>query len=270
MNFLYTIIIATYNSGDYLDSCLESVFGTLGKDDRYQIIIKDAKSSDSTLEIIKTWNEFLNINLISSKDDGIYNAWNQALTSVNSKWVSFLGSDDKFVLENINEFFETLEEENSDYILLPVIFNENGNKVFCENKMDFESAELKKRMRFAHPGVIHNTDLFLNSKFDDNLKVAGDYEFILRSLLNKEQVKFKHYSSSGAIIEFFDGGVSSNPQYLNKTIKEITYIRRKHKLKLIDKFIIRLSFKWYLYRLMGPLGLKVNDYLLSCFFKMKY
>lgn len=269
MTQLYTIVISTYNSEEYLDSCLFSIFNNLGRDDRYNVLIKDAISSDRTEDIIMSWSDKLKILYISEKDTGIYDAWNQAIGKINSKWISFLGSDDKFVLKNKEDFFCFLMGNNADYITLPVLFNEGGKKIRCENIIDFDMDELKKRMRFAHPGVIHNTKLFMEEKFDSNLKIAGDYDFILRSYLKNNEIKIVHFDTQDEIVEFNDGGISSKPENIKKTIDEIKYIRGKYNIKKNDRFILRLSIKWFFYRCMGGYGLKLNDSLLSIFVKIK-
>ncbi len=94
---LISIIIPTYNSSSFIDSCLESVIKQTYTN--WEIIIIDQMSSDNTLDVVKKKNNkkikiFLNSNvgnIASSRNIGINNS--------NANLVAFLDSDDIW-LEN--------------------------------------------------------------------------------------------------------------------------------------------------------------------------
>ena len=76
MRKLISIIIATYNAGSTLESCLKSIIAQ--KNDLIELLIIDGKSSDNTLKIVNAYRNQIDI-FISEKDKGIYDAWNKGI-----------------------------------------------------------------------------------------------------------------------------------------------------------------------------------------------
>jgi len=91
---LVSIIIVTFNAGAYLNDCLNSIFDQ--KFEGIEIIIKDGGSTDDTLSIVETHKNRISW-FESSKDEGIYDAMNQAVKKANGRWVYFLGADDRLL-----------------------------------------------------------------------------------------------------------------------------------------------------------------------------
>jgi glycosyltransferase involved in cell wall biosynthesis len=91
---LLSIIIPTYNSAAYIDSCLQSI--TTQTDlSSVEVICIDGGSTDETVEKIKEHAKSQSeIKYISEKDDGIYDAMNKGIDLAKGQWVYFLGSDD--------------------------------------------------------------------------------------------------------------------------------------------------------------------------------
>ena len=79
-NPLVTIVIATYNSANYIKSALDSV--EKQNFDNWECLVIDGKSSDSTIEIVKQYClKDSRIRYISESDKGIYDAFNVELLS---------------------------------------------------------------------------------------------------------------------------------------------------------------------------------------------
>ena len=91
MRKLISIIIATYNAGSTLESCLKSIIAQ--KNDLIELLIIDGKSSDNTLKIVNAYRNQIDI-FISEKDKGIYDAWNKGIVLANGQWIMFIGADD--------------------------------------------------------------------------------------------------------------------------------------------------------------------------------
>jgi len=71
-----SIVIATLNAGKTLKICLESIIEQTHADK--EIILMDGGSTDDTLEIVREYEQDIAY-WESSKDTGIYHAWNKAL-----------------------------------------------------------------------------------------------------------------------------------------------------------------------------------------------
>lgn len=265
----YSIVIATFNSEEYLTQCLESIHKVFGWDTRVQIIIKDGNSSDKTIEIASTWYGKINMNILVDNDVGIYDAWNQALDMVKGKWVSFLGSDDLFVFPDKERLFEILSKNDEQLITFPVLFSSNNIKIKNNNEIDFTFEQFKTRMLFAHPGMLHNSNIFDEFRFDQKFRIAGDYEFLLRYLDYSKFNKISSHKNEDCIVQFNDGGVSSNSKYKIKLLKEILKIRRIHSLKMIDRFVTRLTIHVVLNKFFGTTGDLMYALLLRLYLKIK-
>lgn len=107
-----SIITATYNSEKTLKDTLESVLKQTYTN--YEHIIVDGASKDSTMQIVKEYEEKYNgrLKYVSEKDSGLYDAMNKGIKMATGDIIGILNSDDiyasEFVLEKIaNKFKET-------------------------------------------------------------------------------------------------------------------------------------------------------------------
>ena len=121
MRKLISIIIATYNAGSTLESCLKSIIAQ--KNDLIELLIIDGKSSDNTLKIVNAYRNQIDI-FISEKDKGIYDAWNKGIVLANGQWIMFIGADDILYSDVLEGYI--------DFIRL------NGDRV---NRMDLITAK---------------------------------------------------------------------------------------------------------------------------------
>jgi len=119
---MYSIIIATYNSANTLAEAIQSVLQQTLKD--FELIIIDGKSSDGTLEIIKSYEKEITY-WISEKDKGVYDAWNKGIKIAKGEWICFLGSDDIMLpttIEKYNDFIITNIDRRFEFISSKIEF----------------------------------------------------------------------------------------------------------------------------------------------------
>lgn len=246
----FTIIIATYNSATTIEQCLDSI---LSQDNTaYEIIIKDGGSSDNTLDLIGIYTaKGMPISLISSKDTGVYNAWNIALRSATGKWVTFLGSDDYFASSN------SLSKINSEVIkaesaACEVIYGKNNIVTLDDEFVEVVGLPWAKakqslycEMSIRHPGCFCSINLLSKLQgFDETFSIIGDYDFILNAFKNTD-FYFYNFSSVNHRV----GGLSVSPSRMLKVIKETIKLRRKHKLTpsiLLDKLFFKRAILYSL------------------------
>lgn len=107
-----SIITATYNSEKTLKDTLESVLKQTYTN--YEHIIIDGMSKDSTIKIVKEYEDKYKgkLRYISEKDTGLYDAMNKGIKMATGDVIGILNSDDVYanetVLEKIaNRFKET-------------------------------------------------------------------------------------------------------------------------------------------------------------------
>tara|TARA_B100001059_G_C17835385_1_gene587711 strand:- start:5049 stop:5816 length:768 start_codon:yes stop_codon:yes gene_type:complete len=215
-----TIIIATYNASSTLKRCLDSLL--VQKTSECELVIIDGGSSDSTVEIIKSFGDEVDV-FISEPDDGIYDAWNKGIKASQGNWIMFIGADDQLFPNALSNYLNLLSsskvDAKVDYICgKNMLLDDNGNvlKIFGESP---NWNRLKKNMVAAHVGSLHNRrSLFSNvDPFNTKFKICADYELLLSKGKN---LSFYFYPVQ--IAKMTAGGMS----FSLKAIYETFIIRR--------------------------------------------
>ena len=110
----FSIITPVRNMEQYIGETIESVVNQkkLSRDDEIQYFIIDGLSTDRTIEIIKNYQKkFPYIQLISEKDESMYDALVKGLQRVNGEVVSYINAGDFYNLNtfsNIKKFFQKI------------------------------------------------------------------------------------------------------------------------------------------------------------------
>lgn len=179
-----TIVLATYNCADTLQTCLNSIAEQTFPN--IELIVVDGASTDSTLAIIKANREMIT-HWISEPDKGIYDAWNKAIPLATGDWFYFIGADDKLhsndsiarVMERIHELpDETLIAYGSVWLT-----RMNGSAARTGAEWDQIREGMHAQMCIPHQGALHARALFDRfGGFDNTLEIAGDYKLIMQSI----------------------------------------------------------------------------------------
>lgn len=100
---LFSVIIPTYNSSNYIEECLESILNQKIKD--FEIIVIDDGNKDTTNKIVLSYKkQFKNIKLLKNKNKGVSAARNLGISVARGEYIIFVDSDD-VISENL---FETI------------------------------------------------------------------------------------------------------------------------------------------------------------------
>ncbi len=180
---LLTCIIATYNAAQNLPLVLHS----LHEQDLHEveIIIQDGASQDDTVKVAQQWQEKLPcLHIFSLPDKGIFDAWNKALSHVQGDWVFFMGADDICLHEkSLSHIKEVLRNTKKDvsYVASPIaMLSEQEDSTLFYPKKDITRAIIQG-MALPHQGLFHRKELFSAYTFDTQYRVAGDYDFLVRT-----------------------------------------------------------------------------------------
>ena len=170
----------------------------------YELIIKDGGSTDRTLPILRQIKEKYNnhnIHIVSSADAGIYSAMNQALEYAKGEYCIFLNSGDLF------------SDGYSLERVLPYLDGKN-DVVYADAEVSYDGYVKKwqanigivtKNMPFCHQACLIKTDLLKSYRFNEEYRIAGDYDLILRLYLDK-----RIFANTGTVISrFYLNGISS-------------------------------------------------------------
>ena len=242
---LITIITVVYNCEQTLAKTIESVINQSYKNLQYIII--DGGSTDNTVNIIKSYSDQISF-WESQKDDGIYDAINKGIKMATGDVIGIINADD-FYEENAAKIIAENFEEGL------VIYHGSLRNIADDGKIFVNPAtknvrNLKRGMVLNHPATFVNKSVYDTlGAFSTEYKVAGDWDFILRSYLNK--VKFIKIDE--VLANFSLGGVSGSIslEYLD----ELSRVRKNNGLyKTWDKYYIYDKIRFlllgkYLYKL---------------------
>lgn len=216
-----SVITVNLNNFRGLKKTIESVINQNYHD--FEYIIIDGGSTDGSLEIIKQLDNFTGINLqcISEKDSGVYEAMNKGIRLSMGEYLLFLNSGDFLVNKKVLELvFAT--PHDSDFLLGQSDTSQNGTVI---HRMD-----PPERITFGHlyyAGLNHQStfikrDLFIKyGYYREDFRYNSDIEFWYRTIIlnccTTEKLTF-------TISEYNTEGISSkennSDQYKNE-LKEI-------------------------------------------------
>ena len=91
MNPLFSIVIANYNYGRFLEEAVQSVLSQSFQD--FELIIVDGGSTDNSIEIIKKYANRIAW-WVSEKDKGQSDAFNKGFAHANGRFFAWLNADD--------------------------------------------------------------------------------------------------------------------------------------------------------------------------------
>ena len=95
---LVSIITPAFNSDKTIESTIKSVLSQ--SHPRIEYIIVDGGSTDGTINIIKKYEDKINV-WISEQDEGIYDAMNKGIKLASGDIVGFLNADDVYFADNV-------------------------------------------------------------------------------------------------------------------------------------------------------------------------
>ena len=176
---LVSIIVATYNAGDQLQRCIDSISSQAAG--LAELVVIDGGSTDATLAVVRR-NAGSIAHWESARDKGIADAWNKGLAHVRGSWVIFLGADDVFADSSVLERFRpVLEAARDELVVFGKVVLEGGpfdGQVLGE---PWRWEKFRMRMTIPHQGAFHQVRLFREyGTFDPALRLSADYEMLLR------------------------------------------------------------------------------------------
>ena len=113
-----SFIIPSYNSENYLDTCIPSFFAESVLD-KLDIIIVDDGSTDATAEVAEKYCRMYpdSVRLIRQENKGHGGALNTGCAAAVGKYLKVIDSDDWVVTENLPEYVAKLEGCEADAVL---------------------------------------------------------------------------------------------------------------------------------------------------------
>lgn len=228
MNPYFSIIIVSLNAGVSLRKTVDSVLEQTFLD--YEIIIKDACSTDGSVDMVKDNNQ---IKKIVCKDNGLYHAMNQAIPYATGRYILFLNCGDylwdKYVLDKVYAFSKELSTPCVVY----------GNAYYDNLQKNRTPPEVITDYFWSVSNICHQACFFSidslegEKTYDLTYRIAADNELMLK--LFKKKSAFKKINMT--VCRYEGGGYSETPKG-----KKIGSMEHKRMMKQYFKGVERLLF----------------------------
>jgi len=183
-----SIITVCLNSIKTIQDTIDSIDSQVDVDIEHIVI--DGGSTDGTLELLLNNNKSWRI-VKTSLDKNLYDAMNKGVSIATGDIITFLNSDDfyadsKILSEIANEF--KIKNIDGCYGDLVYIKRDNIKHVVRYWKSGpYLKNSLSNGWILPHPTVFIRADYFkMIGNFNINLKIAADYEFLVRMLMIKD------------------------------------------------------------------------------------
>jgi len=122
-----SIILVTYNSKDYIELCLDSIFAQGFKD--YEVVVIDNGSEDDTPSIIK--DKYREVILIeNARNLGVCKARNQGILKAIGEFVLCLDPDVTLREDFLEKGYEAIKSDSNVGVVQPKILMEGGKTIY--------------------------------------------------------------------------------------------------------------------------------------------
>jgi len=233
-----SIVTVCFNAADTIDKTMRSVAAQSYSN--LEHIVIDGASTDNTLAIVDSYPERV-AQVISEKDEGIFDAMNKGIGRASGDVVYFLNADDSFVDEGVLQDVAKVFEEDESRMLV------YGNVVLSGGPSgirNFPASAFRKRSiseflhnSFCHQAVFVRRSLFARlGLFDQRYKYSADYEWIIRAFKANSGTDF--FFLNRDIAYYFCQGRSQ--QHVATTRKEVDRMQWRH--------FFSLEYAWYYLR----------------------
>ena len=200
---LITVVTVVFNGEAHLEETILSVINQTY--DNVEYIIIDGGSTDSTLNIIKEYENVINY-WVSENDKGIYDAMNKGIKVSEGEWINFMNVGDlllKIPVWHLKSNSEDLiygNEENSGGIQKPrpLKLIEYGEMIACHQAMFFRVNKISYYKEY---------------------KIYADYHLLMEMYNKRKELLY----IDEVICFYADNGISS----------KISTIKRKEKYKSV-------------------------------------
>lgn len=185
-----SVIVPTYNCGNFIGQALESVFAQTYKD--YEVIVVDDGSTDKTRDVIDYLSK--RIVYLEQSNRGPSAARNLAILHATGEFLAYLDADDQWFPYKLEKQIAYLEAHpECGLVHSDVTVIDEGNQILCQS-FDQENSrpilqgncvhELLRHSCIHMPSVMERHTCFNEAGgFEERIRYAEDYLHWLRVVL---------------------------------------------------------------------------------------
>lgn len=217
-----SVIIPVYNSSKHIRECLDSVIKQTYKN--LEIILVDDKSSDNSIEIIKSYND-KRIKLIESKENlGAAESRNKGVKEATGNYICFIDSDDFWKLNKIEKQVRFIK--NKEFIYAGYSYYKKGrtHNVKVPKQIDYKES-LKNTTIFTSTVMFNMEKLNKEDILMPNIR-RGQDQATWWKVLKKGIVAY----GINEVLAFYRVGEKSLSSNKLKALKRTWYILKREDL----------------------------------------
>lgn len=219
-----SVITIVRNGRQFIEQTIKSVLTQ--EYARYEYIVIDGVSTDGTVDIIKSYESKI-AKWISEPDKGIADAFNKGLSYATGDYVLFLNADDALANPAVLAMVAQKIIENKFPILIYGdcdVLERSSDRVLYRASIELTQGGLKLGQMIPQPSLFTHRSYFEKyGTFDDQFKIAMDYDWLLRGGLKEEIV---HMPMLVTCVR--DGGISTLDQ--SRVVEEIIRALKKNRI----------------------------------------
>ncbi|MAG76691.1 MAG: glycosyl transferase [Colwelliaceae bacterium] len=223
-----TVVTAVLNGVSTIAECIASVQAQSYANIEHLVV--DGGSTDGTIELL----ESMGVSFISSRDAGIYNAFNKGIRLATGDVIHILNADDKYKNNKVVEdVMSKLSETAADICHGRIEQTSDTGEVLRLVGRDINLTQLRKKMWVAHPSVFVRREVYSTyGLFSEGFKVAADHEFLLR-VWSKVNITFL----PEVLVTMRLGGASNSQVELSyRESMAASVIHGAHPLKAVTRY----------------------------------
>lgn len=229
MNPKLSIVTINRNNASGLENTIKSVIQLNFKD--FEFIIVDGESNDNSVEIIKKYEEKIDL-WISESDNGIYDAMNKGIRHSSGDYIHLLNSGDFYTNPYTLDFFT--EIENSDFYCFSVLKKRGNTTNFVWTP---KVIKVENYVNVCHPGLIVNREIYKKEIYTTNFRIVSDSLFIYRYVK-----PYKTIISDRVLVQMQDAGISSKVSLqqeleILKVIFRFGYLKKTWFMYLLKRYL---------------------------------
>ena len=261
------IVVPVYNVENYLVSCIESIINQDTKY-KYQVILVDDGSKDSSRRIVDEYANRENFVVIHQQNKGLSGARNTGLKIIESKYISFVDSDDIISPYYVEKMVGTALKFNADICQCKLKRFDNDSELVINKATE---SKIKRRNNYELAGFacgkVIKADLFANLIFPEGY-LFEDTVMLLRLLPNANN----NYIIDDELYFYRQNQASITHTYMNSpNAIDTIYVTKKmfeeanytYKIDYLEKILYR-QFKCNISRLVNaPDYIKRDVFILS-------
>jgi len=234
---LISIITVVYNNRALLSEAMQSVFAQDYPNIEY--IVVDGGSTDGTMDVIKSHADHI-AKWVSEPDKGIYDAMNKGIAMAAGEIVGILNSDDIYASPHaVSAIVEAMEKARAAAGWGDIVYADAASRIVRRwRSSPYSRGKFLRGWHPPHPAFFVRREVYEKyNSFDTKLRIAADYEFMLR-VLEKHRVSSIYVPMT--IVTMRTGGAS------HRSIRDILRLdpralRAEHEVFEEDRRVWRMN-----------------------------